>query len=109
MLEPRPTSRRRFLKTAGATAATFTILQAGSARTYAANEKLNIASIGAGGRASGDIQGVASQNIVALGGCRLESCRRNVQTFPGRQAIQRLPRDAGGAGPADRCRDSWHS
>jgi predicted dehydrogenase len=59
-------SRRRFLKTSGATATTFAILPAGSARTYAANEKLNIASIGAGGRASGDIQEVASQNIVAL-------------------------------------------
>ena len=59
-------NRRSFLQTAGATAATLTILKAGSARTYAANEKLNIASIGAGGRAAGDIQAVASQNIVAL-------------------------------------------
>ena len=59
-------NRRSFLQTAAATAATFTILKAGSARTYAANEKLNIASIGAGGRAAGDIQAVASQNIVAL-------------------------------------------
>ncbi|HQX53769.1 MAG TPA: Gfo/Idh/MocA family oxidoreductase, partial [Planctomycetaceae bacterium] len=60
------TSRRSFLQTAGATAATFTILKAGSVRTYAANETLNIASIGAGGQAAGDIQNVASQNIVAL-------------------------------------------
>ncbi|MDF1824136.1 MAG: Gfo/Idh/MocA family oxidoreductase [Verrucomicrobiales bacterium] len=43
------------------------ILQAGSARTYAANEKLNIASIGAGGRAASDISEVAAtENIVAL-------------------------------------------
>ena len=42
------------------------ILQAGSARTYAANEKLNIAGIGAGGQAAGDIRKVDSQNIVAL-------------------------------------------
>ena len=42
------------------------ILQSGSARTYAANEKLNIASIGAGGKAAGDIGEVASENIVAL-------------------------------------------
>ncbi len=59
-------SRRSFLQAAGATTATFTILKAGSARTYEANEKLNIASIGAGGRAASDINGVASQNIVAL-------------------------------------------
>lgn len=66
-------NRRSFLQTAGAAAATFTILKAGSARTYAANEKLNIASIGAGGRAAGDIQAVASQNIVAL--CDVDESR----------------------------------
>ena len=41
-------SRREFTKT---TAAAFTILKAGSALTYAANEKLNIVSVGAGGQA----------------------------------------------------------
>ena len=60
------TNRRNFLQAAGATAATFTILKSGSARTFAANEKLNIASVGAGGQAAGDIRAVASQNIVAL-------------------------------------------
>ena len=61
-------NRRRFLKTGtGKTASAFMILQAGSARTYAANEKLNIASIGAGGRAASDISEVAgTENIVAL-------------------------------------------
>ncbi len=59
--------RRHFLKSAGSAAATFSILQAGSARTYAANEKLNVASIGAGGRAAGDIAEVsATENIVAI-------------------------------------------
>lgn len=60
------THRRDFLKTAGKAAAGITILKAGSARTYAANEKLNIAAIGAGGRASVDIKELSSQNIVAL-------------------------------------------
>ena len=60
------TPRRDFLKTAGKAAAGITILKAGSARTYAANEKLNIASIGAGGRANSDIMELSSQNIVAL-------------------------------------------
>ena len=59
-------NRRRFLATTGSAVAAFTILKSGSARTYAANEKLNIASVGAGGRASGDIRAVASENIVAL-------------------------------------------
>jgi predicted dehydrogenase len=58
--------RRRFLQTAGVTAGTFTILNASSARAFAANEKLNIASIGAGGQAASDIRSVASENIVAL-------------------------------------------
>ena len=58
--------RRHFLKAAGASATAFTILKAGSARAYAANDKLNIACIGAGGRAGSNIRGTESQNIVAL-------------------------------------------
>lgn len=60
-----PLTRRRFLGSTSA-AAVFTILQAGSARTYAANEKLNLAGIGIGGRGGGDVAELASQNIVAL-------------------------------------------
>jgi predicted dehydrogenase len=59
-------NRREFIKSAAVTATTFTILQAGSARTYAANEKLNIASVGAGGQAGGDIRSLSSENIVGL-------------------------------------------
>ncbi len=59
-------TRRRFIRSTARAATVFTILKAGSARTYAANEKLNIASIGAGGQAAGDIGQLASQNIVAL-------------------------------------------
>ena len=59
-------NRRDFIKTTGMAGAGLLILQSGSARTYAANEKLNIASIGAGGQAAGDIGAVASENIVAL-------------------------------------------
>lgn len=59
-------TRRRFVKSAAQAATVFTILKAGSARTYAANEKLNIASIGAAGQAGGDIDQLKSQNIVAL-------------------------------------------
>ena len=59
-------TRRDFLKSAGSTVATFTILQAGSVRTYAANEKLNIACIGAGGRGAINIRDTATENVVAL-------------------------------------------
>ncbi len=63
---PLSINRRNFLNVASTSAATFTILQAGSARSYAANEKLNIAYIGAGGRAGSNIRGTESQSIVAL-------------------------------------------
>ncbi len=76
------TNRRSFLRSAGATAATFTILKAGSARTYAANETLNIASIGAGGQAASDIQAVASQNIVALCDVDHDRAAGMFDTFP---------------------------
>jgi len=59
-------SRRRFLRDAGAAGLAFTILPSGSARTYAANEKLNLASIGAGGQARSNIGRLASQNFVAF-------------------------------------------
>ncbi len=59
-------TRRSFLKSASAAATTFTILGAGSARTYAANERLNIAAIGVSGQGGGDINNLKSQNIVAL-------------------------------------------
>ena len=65
-------SRREFTKT---TAAAFTILKAGSALTYAANEKLNIASVGAGGQAGGDIMSLSSENIVGL--CDVDWNRAN--------------------------------
>jgi predicted dehydrogenase len=62
----RSLTRRRFLKSSAQAAAVFTILKAGSARTYAANEKLNIAAIGVSGQGAGDIENLKSQNIVAL-------------------------------------------
>ncbi len=74
--------RRAFLQSTTAAASTFLILKSGSAKTYAANEKLSIASIGAGGRAAGDIAECASENIVAL--CDVDDGRaaRMYQRFP---------------------------
>lgn len=62
----KPITRRQFLRSTAQATAAFTILRAGSARTYAANEKLNIAAIGAAGQAASDIDQLKSQNIVAL-------------------------------------------
>ncbi|MFT6182334.1 MAG: hypothetical protein ACJA16_003894 [Akkermansiaceae bacterium] len=45
---------------------TLTILQSGSARTYAANEKLNVAVIGVANQGAYNLDNVSSQNVVAL-------------------------------------------
>lgn len=81
-------SRRRFLESAGATAAAFTILPSGSARTYAANEKLNIASIGAGGQARSDIGKLSTENIVALADVDWERAAKSFEEFPKAKRFQ---------------------
>ncbi|MEM0925985.1 MAG: Gfo/Idh/MocA family oxidoreductase, partial [Planctomycetota bacterium] len=70
---PNQTSRRKFFTATAASASTFMILKSGSARTYAANEKLNIAAIGVGGRGASNLRAVESENLVAL--CDVDSKR----------------------------------
>jgi hypothetical protein len=68
----RQISRRTYLKSTAALAAGLTILPTRSVRAYAANEKINIGIIGAGGRGGANLKGVGGQkagegeNIVAL-------------------------------------------
>ncbi len=59
-------SRRTYLKSTAALAAGLTILPARSAWAYAANEKISIGIIGAGGRGGANLKGVSGENIVAL-------------------------------------------
>jgi predicted dehydrogenase len=61
-------TRRDYLKSTAAAAAALTIVPAGLARGYAANEKVNVGIIGSGGRGGANLGGVAGlgQNIVAL-------------------------------------------
>jgi hypothetical protein len=62
-------SRRHFLGSVGATAAAFIIVPRhvlGGPGHNPPSEKLNIAGIGVGGRGAGVLQGLESQNIVAL-------------------------------------------
>ena len=62
-------SRRRFLKTtaaAGAIGAGFYVNPTPAAESDSPNEKLNIAAVGATGRAGANIAGVSTQNIVAI-------------------------------------------
>jgi len=71
--------RRRFLAGATAGSASLLILRdSRSARGYQANEKLNIAVIGAGGRGAANLAEVASESIVAL--CDVDE-RRAVNSF----------------------------
>lgn len=71
--------RRTFLKKS---AFAFMILQSGSARTYAQNEKLNIVSVGAGGKAASDIGSVSSQNIIGLCDVDTNRARGIFNRFP---------------------------
>jgi predicted dehydrogenase len=56
-------SRRRFLGTTGAAALAFNIVPR---QAWGANEKLNLAFVGAGGRAESNIDGCSRENIYAL-------------------------------------------
>ena len=58
-------TRRTYLKSTAAAAA-ITVIPSGLARAYAANEKVSMGIIGAGGRGGANLNGVSSQNIVAL-------------------------------------------
>ena len=71
----------------------FTILAAGSARTYAANERLDIGIVGVANRAKANLNGVAGENIVAL--CDVDSNfpRPRGRAFPAGQALRRFSPD----------------
>ena len=62
----RSTTRRNFLKGTLAASAGFMICDSRLAFGYAANERLNIAAIGVGGRGGANLSGVSKENIVAL-------------------------------------------
>lgn len=77
-------SRREFVG-AAALAAAFTFVPKrvlGGAGVDSANNKLNIAGIGVGGRGASDIQGVSSQNIVALCDTDLRRASGTIKKFP---------------------------
>ena len=61
----RRVTRRHCLASAGAVAAAI-VVPAGTARGYAANERLDLGVIGVGGRGGANLNGVAGENIVSL-------------------------------------------
>ncbi|MBI2421541.1 MAG: Gfo/Idh/MocA family oxidoreductase [Candidatus Hydrogenedentes bacterium] len=65
-LSASPVSRRTFLKSSALGAGLATFGMPAIVRGQGLNEKLNIAIIGAGGRGGANLEGVSSENIVAL-------------------------------------------
>src|SRR5262245_50080720 len=71
-------SRRTFLKTSALISLPLFV----PARVFGANERLNIGAIGVGGRGSGDLAGVAGENIVALCDCDENTLNGAAAKFP---------------------------
>lgn len=81
MLQKKSINRRQFLGSVAAGAAAFTIVPRhvlGGSGYTPPSEKLNIAGIGVGGRGRKDIEGISSENIVAL--CDVDE-ERAAETF----------------------------
>ena len=79
----RTLSRRDWLKAAASSAAGVVILKnSRSARAYQANEKLNLAIIGAGGRGRSNLGSVARENIVALCDVNEQKAANSFDRFP---------------------------
>jgi predicted dehydrogenase len=80
---PTPISRRQMLRTTVAAAGVWTMTgRLSVGRAASPNEKLNIAGIGVGGRGAANVQGVASENLVAL--CDVDESRaaKTFEQFP---------------------------
>jgi predicted dehydrogenase len=80
-----PTNRRKFLRTAATAAAGFTIVPRhvlGGKGFKAPSDTLNIAAIGAGGKANGTLKALSSQNIVALCDVDDERAKESRERFP---------------------------
>ncbi|HEC03745.1 MAG TPA: Gfo/Idh/MocA family oxidoreductase, partial [Phycisphaerales bacterium] len=76
-------TRRGFLRNAALSSSGLIILSnSRSAYTAQANEKLNIAAIGIGGRGAADVNGVKDENVVAL--CDVDQSRaaKTFEQFP---------------------------
>ena len=91
-------TRRQFVRTVGAGAAAFTIVPRrvlGSQDQPSANEKINIAQVGVGGRGWSDLQGVGGENIIAL--CDVDSRQtgRAFERFPKAKQFRDFRRERG--------------
>ncbi len=81
-MNARKTTRREFLKQSLVAGTGLIFLKKGWTKGTSPNDKLNIAAIGVGGRGWDNLQGVASENIVALCDVDLNSLSRAANAFP---------------------------
>ncbi|MHC4331847.1 MAG: Gfo/Idh/MocA family protein, partial [Planctomycetota bacterium] len=80
---PRQLTRRDFLRSAAWSGSGLIILSnSRSVRSAQANEKLNIAAIGVGGRGAADVNGVADENIIALCDVDHNHSAKTFERFP---------------------------
>jgi len=78
-------NRRQFVKSAATTATLFTIVPRhvlGGKGHVAANDKLNIATIGAGGMGRGNTERCSDENIVALCDVDSDRAKETFETYP---------------------------
>ena len=88
----RPTSRREFVRTLTAASSAMALSAASYSRVWGANEKLNLASVGTGGKGASDLSGVAASpavQVVAL--CNIDSSAKHlgwaVEKYPGARQV----------------------
>ncbi len=76
-------NRRDMMKTSAALGAGFWLGTTTKVKAASANEKLNVACIGVGGRGGANVDGVSGENIVAV--CDVDEARaaKNLSRFPG--------------------------
>ena len=65
-MNPYPMHRRRFLQTSALASAALAFPFVSARNVLGANSKLNIASVGVGGKGAVDVAGVSSENLIGL-------------------------------------------
>ena len=103
----RKLARRRFLASAAGVSTAAMFFPGVSARTYAANEKLNLALIGCGSRGGNLLDSFRRHRREHRCHVRHEHCvprRQDVPEGSGRAQARRLPEDARGKQPQNRRR-----
>ncbi len=76
-------TRRELLRHTALAGASAYVVGSGRAFGYAANEKLNIACIGVGGRGAANVNGVSSENLVAFCDCDDKRAEKAYKKYPG--------------------------